>query len=296
MEHSKRQLTIREAYVQASSFLEQRHIHEAAVCAELLLCDLLSYSRSELYLNWHGLFPQECYAEWLERVERKSKGEPVQYIIGEHWFYNLTFSVSPAVLIPRPETELLVENIIEAGSCIFGSDQVAVADIGTGSGAIAITLAVHRPDWHIYAVDLSAEALAVARHNAHRHGVFDRITFLQSDLLQSLIENNIQLDILVSNPPYIRSDELDTLQVEVKDYEPRLALDGGIDGLRPYRRMVQQMELLPIQPQMIGFEVGHSQAEEVRQMLLACGYEQTVFVPDLAGIDRHVLAFHKNPK
>lgn len=284
------QTTIREAYVQASSFLQQHKIQDAAICAELLLCDLFSWSRSELFLHWNELFPKEMKKEWASRLERKAQGEPVQYIIGEQSFYGLTFQVNPAVLIPRPETELLVEKIIAMGRQELPGERVIAADIGTGSGAIAITLAIHCPDWIIYAVDISAAAIEVAKKNAILHGVADRICFLEGDLLSPLIELSIAPHIIVSNPPYICSGELTSLQVEVREYEPLLALDGGPDGLQPYRRIIGQMAQLVRPSNIIGFEAGSGQAGEVQRLMTASGYwNSSMIISDLAGIDRHII-------
>lgn len=291
MSRLTREITIREAYVQASSFLQHKHIKDAAVCVELLLCDLLDWSRSELLLHWSEPFPEKLRERWQQRLARKAVGEPVQYIIGEQSFYGLSFAVNPAVLIPRPETEWLVERIIALGKRLSSAtDSVTAVDVGTGSGAIAIALAVHCPDWTLYAIDLSEDALMVAQANAAKHGVAGRIHWLQGDLLTPLIERNLSPQVVVSNPPYIRSDELDLLQIEVMDYEPRLALDGGPDGLEPYRRLMQQIGLFPQCPELVGFEVGSGQAPSVLEMMGRQGcWEEITIVPDLAGIERHVV-------
>jgi release factor glutamine methyltransferase len=319
----ERKLTIREAYVEASSFLRQHEIAEAASCTELLLQHLLGLSRSELLLNWQEPFPQEQEKLWKQLLERKAAGEPVQYIIGEQEFYGLPFTVTPAVLIPRPETELLVEQIVLLGKQLWpetggsgdtggtsdkgraideqpdGGDSAAagrplIADIGAGSGAIAISLAVQCPQWRVMSSDISAAALAVAQANAERHGVGGQVTFLEGDLLVPYIERGLRLDAVVSNPPYIPEVDEAGLQPEVRLYEPRSALYGGTDGLDLYHRLIAQLAELEVMPALVGLEVGMGQADEVAQLLGQAGtWDEIRIVPDLAGIARHVIAIRK---
>ncbi|MEI7025735.1 N5-glutamine methyltransferase family protein [Paenibacillus sp. y28] len=333
-------VTIREAWVQASSFLERCGIGEAPWSAELLLQHLLDWDRTTLYLQWHERFPAGLAESWERLLNRRASGEPVQYLIGRQEFYGLSFEVTPAVLIPRPETELLVERILfhgqrmwpeagqQAGAAtqqkplanaaaeegIFGdtgdleedttSGRVrsagilpggpAVADVGTGSGAIPVTLAVHRPDWIVRSSDISADALAVARRNAALNGVAERVELLQGDLLEPYIRDGLPVDILVSNPPYIPSADIEELQTEVRDFEPRSALDGGADGLDLYRRMLGQISGLIAVPRLVGFEVGQGQAQAVAALLRKLGYwDEIEVIPDLAGIERHVLAIRE---
>ncbi|EXX84563.1 SAM-dependent methyltransferase, partial [Paenibacillus darwinianus] len=260
-------------------------------------------------------------AEWGELVTRKAAGEPVQYITGEQWFYGLPFKVTPAVLIPRPETELLVEAVLAAADRLWpgaagpepgpGLPAPTVVDIGTGSGAIAVTLAAQRPGWRVCASDLSEEALTVARLNAARHGVSARMAFAHGDLLepyaappadedgdqaadgaawQQSEAPGLRIDVLVSNPPYIPVADIDGLQLEVRDHEPRLALDGGEDGLAPYRRMLAQVPRLAAPPAIVAFELGQGQAQAVARMLREAGHwDEIRIIKDYAGIERHVL-------
>lgn len=291
------QLTIREAFLEASSLLEAKGIQESRRIAELLLCHLLGWSRSTFYMQWEEVFPLDQWSIWQGMLARKMNGEPLQYIVGEQEFYGLPFSVGPAVLIPRPETELLVEAIIKEGRQLWpeGSASKAAVDVGTGSGAISVTLAVHCTEWAVHACDISAAALEVALANARRNQVEDRIAFHHGDLLEPLIAGGIHADILVSNPPYIESAVIETLAPEVRDHEPRTALDGGQDGLVFYRRILEQVQALPSPPPaLIGFEVGMGQAESVSGLMRQCGYwEKIRIVPDLAGIDRHVIGVRK---
>ncbi|WP_370734077.1 peptide chain release factor N(5)-glutamine methyltransferase [Paenibacillus dakarensis] len=269
--------------------------------AKLLLEHVLGLNGTAYYMALPEPFPEDRRAAWEEAVNRKGNGVPAQYIIGEQEFYGLSFEVTPAVLIPRPETELLVEEVLKQAGQMKSAGQEKsadqeksaeqasgpmVLDIGTGSGAIAVTLALKSPDWHVYASDISPEALEIAVRNAKRLGA--RVDFRLGNLLEPFA--GLAPDIIVSNPPYIPAKDIETLQPEVRDYEPRTALDGGADGLKPYRIMMEQLTLLAAPPRIIAFELGMGQAEEVAEMLRKAGYwEQIITVPDLAGIDRHVL-------
>ncbi|CAG7655663.1 peptide chain release factor N(5)-glutamine methyltransferase [Paenibacillus allorhizosphaerae] len=294
-----RRLTIREAYAEASSFLRQRGVREPEANAQRLLEHLLGEDRSGLLLRWPEPFPQEREADWQRLLERKASGEPVQYMIGEQEFYGLPFAVTPAVLIPRPETELLVEAVVTLGRRLWEtgarkSESPVVCDVGTGSGAIAVSLAVQRPEWRVLASDISPDALKVAEANAARNGMQERIAFMEGDLLVPYIERGIKLDAVVSNPPYIPEEDEAGLQPEVRLYEPRTALYGGVDGLVLYRRLTSQLAELPALPSLVGFEVGQGQAGEVRRLLeQAADWDEVRVIPDLAGIERHVIAYRK---
>jgi release factor glutamine methyltransferase len=284
--------TIREAFAEASSFFRRNNIQQDPDrVSEWLLCHLLGWDRSRLFAHWHDPFPAEKTKEWEAMLQRKAEGEPVQYIVGVQEFYGLSFKVNPAVLIPRPETEILVEQILALGQGHWPGERLVLADIGTGSGAIAVTIAAHCPAWEVIATDISAEALAVARENAAVHGVAARIRWMQGDLLQPLIAARQPVDILVSNPPYIPTGDLAALPAEVGRHEPLTALDGGADGLRFYRRLAEQMSTLPRRPRLIGVETGAGQAREVAEMLAAGNHWRRIqIVRDLAGIERHVIA------
>ncbi len=294
----KKPQTIREAYLKASSFLEQHRIENAAAQAEWLLTAALGWERTTFFMEWNQPIGDGLWAGLTEQLHRRVAGEPIQYILGEQEFYGLTFKVTPDVLIPRPETELLVEAIVKRGKALNEQYQrseqpLHIVDVGTGSGAIAVTLAKLCPNWNITASDISPEAIAVARSNAAIHQMELRVRFVQGDLLQPFVQQRETLDILVSNPPYIEQAVIEQLQQEVRDHEPRLALDGGEDGLNPYRTMVQQLKDLPRYPYVVGFEVGQGQASAVKSMLETLKvYTDIEIIPDLAGIDRHVVAWN----
>ena len=208
-------------------------------------------------------------------------GEPMQYIMGETEFYGLPFRVTPDVLIPRPETEHLVEKAIElAGS--FAAPRIV--DVGTGSGAIAVGLAHHLPSAQITATDLSDAALAIAQENARASDLAERIRFLNGDLLAPVAGETF--DLVVSNPPYVPSTERSSLSVEVRDYEPEVALFAGNDGLDVYRRLIPAAFAVLSSNGFLLLEIGHGQAEVVGQLLRSTGFDDIDFAPDLQGIAR----------
>jgi release factor glutamine methyltransferase len=217
----------------------------------------------------------------------------VPYLTGARGFYHLNFYVTPDVLIPRPETEHLIE-----AALVWGRDRAGlrIADVGTGSGAIAITLARHLPGSRVWAVDVSAAALDVARNNASRHGVADRIAFVLGDLLEPAITAGQRFDLIAANLPYIPSAELDTL--EVVKHEPRLALDGGADGLDVIRRLLDQASRVLADEGLILLECAAGQGERVAALSRAAFPDAAVdVIPDLAGHDRVVrIIHHKDTK
>ena len=212
-------------------------------------------------------------------VERRCAGEPIQYIIGETEFYGLPFHVTRDVLIPRPETEHLVEKVL---SLAVRFPATRIVDVGTGSGAIAVTLAHKLPQARITAVDLSARALAVAEGNAKRNGV--DLRFLEGDLLAPVAEE--RFDIVVSNPPYVAATDRDTLSVEVREYEPALALFAGDDGLEIYRRLIPAAFAVLVPGGFLLLEIGFGQSPIIAALIASAGFAQIEFTPDLQGIPR----------
>lgn len=275
--------SIREAFTEASSFLESCGVMEPQHNAKLLLEHVLGLSGTAYYMALPEPFPADRLAAWEEAVNQKGSGVPAQYIIGQQEFYGLSYEVTPDVLIPRPETELLIEEVLKQAGSTPG---LTTLDIGTGSGVIGVTLALKSREWRVLASDISPEALEVARRNAKRLGA--NVEFRLGNLLEPFA--GLAPDIIVSNPPYIPAEDIEGLQPEVRDHEPRTALDGGADGLNPYRIMMEQLSLLAAPPRIIAFELGMGQAEAVADLLRSAGHwERIITVPDLAGIDRHVL-------
>ena len=256
--------------------------------AELLLCHVLGKDRLYLYVH----FDQPLYTEELsafrELVKKRGSRIPVAYILGEKGFMGLDFTVSPAVLIPRPETELLVEAVLETVQPLAAPH---ILDLGTGSGAIIVSLLARCPQATGVAVDLSEQALTVATENARRNGVADRLTLLAGDLFAPLAPA-ARFDAIVSNPPYIPAADVDVLAPEVLK-EPRLALDGGRDGLDYYRRLAQT-GLAYLKPGgLLALEIGIGQHEAVPDLLRASGWLVQPVRCDYGGVPRVVLAVRR---
>ncbi len=248
--------------------------------AQALLCAALGVERAYLFGHPdHPLTPAQAdrYAGWVERC---AAGEPLAYILGRRAFYDRDFIVTPDVLIPRPETELLVEQGL---AYLRGRPAATVADVGTGSGALAVTLAVHAPAAQVYALDISPAALAVARQNAAQHRA--AVTFLEGDLLRPFLERGLRFDLLVANLPYIASGDLPSLAVT--RWEPRLALDGGADGLDLVRRLLDQAPAAARPGARLLLEIGADQGAAA-QALGAAAFPgaRAAVLPDLAGHDR----------
>jgi release factor glutamine methyltransferase len=245
---------------------------------------------NRLALKIDGQYPvkPEERARAMGLLNRRAGREPLQYILGTQEFCGLEFLVGPETLIPRPETELLVEEVRRHCAALSSP---CIADIGTGSGCIAVALAKALSDARLYATDLSAGALLLARQNALRHAVHTRITYVNGDLIEPLRQLGLAgtLAAVVSNPPYIVDGDLPYLQSEISLYEPRLALSGGPDGLSILRQLIHDAAELLVPGGLLAVEVGHDQARSVRQIALKHGaYRAIRLVPDAAGIERVV--------
>ncbi|MGA3135943.1 MAG: peptide chain release factor N(5)-glutamine methyltransferase [Terracidiphilus sp.] len=277
--------------------------------AELLLLHVLGKNKSWLMAHSEDKLPATGTSQFTGLLERRFRGEPIQYITGETEFYGLPLCVTPDVLIPRPETEHLVEKVLELAARF---PNPRIVDVGAGSGAIAIALARHLPHAAITAVDLSAPALSIARENAKRNGVSGRIRFLEGDLLAPLVESAQQtyssvphpsrvlcekggkarlstmerFEIVVSNPPYVPTTDRDTLSVEVRDYEPALALFAGGDGLDICRRLIPSAFDALTPGGFLVLEIGDGQSHAITGLLSASGFRQIEFLPDLQSIPR----------
>lgn len=263
-----------------SGYLAERGIDSGRLDAELLLADLLQLDRVGLYLNFDRPLDAEELGRFRERVGRRARREPLQYILGRTEFWSLPFRVSPAVLVPRPDTEVLVEEALSRAA-----PAARILDVGTGSGAIAVALAHELQEARVTAVDISAEALAVAGQNARDNSVEERIILVRADL-QALPEG--EFDLVVANPPYIAEGELAELMPEVRDYEPQLALAGGTDGLDAYRALARQAPGLLAAGGWLLVEIGAGQAVAVRELLAAAGLEEVFTRDDYAGLPRVV--------
>ncbi|QGP91777.1 Release factor glutamine methyltransferase [Neomoorella glycerini] len=281
-------LTLQEALKEASRQLAAAGLPRPRLEAEVLLAWAGRYSRPQLLARLEEELEPAAAARFWPAVERRVAGYPLQYLTGSQEFMSLEFKVTPAVLIPRQDTEVVVEAVLKRFD-VRGNH--VIADCCTGSGAIGLSLAYYLPNAKVYATDISPAALEVARQNARALGLAGRVTFLQGDFLAPL--KGLKLDALVANPPYIPAAELDGLPPEVRA-EPRLALDGGPDGLRAYR------VLLPGAPEvlkaggLLALEIGYNQGRAVLNLAAAAGaYRDMAVLPDYGGRDRCFLAYRR---
>jgi release factor glutamine methyltransferase len=264
------------------------HPDRARLDAETLLLHLIQCDRTFLIAHSDEMLNAEGAVRYYALIERRLAGEPIQYITGQTEFYGLPFSVDSSVLIPRPETEHLVEKVLSLakGFSDLRIPNLRIVDVGTGSGAIAVALAHKLPSASITAIDLSAPALAVARANAEQNAVTDRIRFLQGDLLAPVAGETFH--IVVSNPPYVADADRASLAVEVRDHEPELALFAGSDGLTIYRQLIPQAHAVLVPGGFIALEVGCGQHSAVAALLAASGFTHIDFTCDLRSIQRVV--------
>lgn len=247
--------------------------------AEWLLRHVLGRDKAWLLTHGDESVEEGKAQEYALLIKRREKNEPMQYIVGETEFFGLPFRVTPEVLIPRPETEHLVEKVVELAA---GFSAPRIIDIGTGSGAIAIAIAKQLPQAQVTATELSEGAIAVAQENAARNGV--SVRFLLGDLLAPVSE--VKFEIIASNPPYVPSEEKALLAVEVRDHEPEMALYGGADGLGIYRRLIPAAYSQLADGGWLLLEMGFGQAERVKDLMEQAGFQEIEIVTDLQGIER----------
>jgi release factor glutamine methyltransferase len=308
---------IRAALKEGMAQLRAGQIPSHTLATELLLMHVLDRDRAWIYSHPEEALDPPSAEKFLELIARRSAGEPVQYLTGKQEFWELEFEVTPDVLIPRPETEHVMEVALarlgERGLKIHMDtgaprEKLRVADVGTGSGCRAVALAWELPHAEVFATDISAPALEVARRNAARHKVADRIHFLQCDLLAALENSDVHsvgkrhavpasaqheshFDLIVSNPPYIAHNEAAQLQREVRDHEPHAALFGGPTGVEMYQRLIDDARDLLRDHGILVLELGHDCAEHVRAIFDAQpGWNNVAITMDLAGIPRVLAA------
>lgn len=280
-----------EALNWASSFLKEND--RDANAGEILLKFYLKMTRSQLLASLQDDLSEEIWNVFEQSVKQHGAGMPVQYIIGSEEFYGRTFSVNEEVLIPRPETEELIYHTLRLLKEIFPVDKpLDFVDVGTGSGAIAITMKCEEPRLQVTATDIAVESLKVAKKNAEVLGA--EVTFVQGDLLQPFIAEERHFDILLSNPPYIPNEDMNEMSEVVTEHEPHRALFAGEDGLDFYRRFMEELPQVMRTPGLIGFEVGAGQGEKVAELLRDTFATTEVHVEyDINGKDRMVFAVLK---
>ena len=277
--------TIAEALREGKMRLKAAGKEAYAFEAELLLEKAAGLNRTALFLRGEEVLSEEVLAVYEGFLQEREQGRPTQYILGEWEFMGLPFSVGEGVLIPRADTEVLVETILERQQ---KESMKSILDIGTGSGCIPISLGRYGKFEHIMAVDISQKALGYATKNAHDNQI--KIDFYESDLFTNLpAEWKGKLDAIVSNPPYIPKKDIEELMTEVKDFEPMNALDGGEDGLDFYRAIVEQGRDWLKDGGWLFFEIGYDQGEDLRNLLHEFGYTEVEIRQDLAGLDRVAL-------
>lgn len=276
--------TVRRLLEWTEDFLRKKGFESPRLEAQILLAHALDCKKIDLYVRHDEEPTEDRRTAFRETIKKRAEGMPVAYLVGHREFYSLEFAVTPAVLIPRPETETLV---MEALRRLKPLESPRVLDLGTGSGAIAVAIARQHKTARITAVDVSSPALAVAIGNAQRHGVADRITFLEGDLFAPVAGQTF--DLIVSNPPYIADAEFTSLDVGVREFEPRAALAGGPDGLDFYRRIAADVQTYLCPGGAILVEIGATQEAAVRDLFAARLDSDTSF-KDSAGRPRVVTA------
>lgn len=268
-------------------YLDKKGIATARLDGELLLAHILATDRTHLYMNFDQPLTEQELTDFKALLQRRAEHEPLQYITGEQEFWSMPFRVNPSVLIPRPETELLVEEGAKALCRDFPDEALKVLDIGTGSGALAAALASELKEAVVTGVDISKDAIIIARENIERNGLSSRVVILEGDLFGPVA--GAKFHLIVSNPPYIPKGDLATLQPEVKDFEPLSALDGGEDGLDYYRQIIPSAPGFLVPGGWLMFEHGAGQSLDIVRLFEKTGcFEEITSVNDYAGLDRLV--------
>jgi release factor glutamine methyltransferase len=277
--------TIAEAITQGAERLSAAGVTDERRTAGVLLCHLLNVDRAYLIARSDDEIDHATNQSYLALIERRAAGEPLQYVTGHQEFYGLDFLVTPDVLIPRPETEFLVERIIGLTQRSKEA-RLLIVDVGTGSGCVAVAVAANVPRARVIATDASPAAIEVARRNAERNAVLDRIEFLTGDLLSPLVGVEGAVDILASNPPYVEEGKPELVQREVREWEPGQALFGGPDGLDFYRRLLAEGLSFVKPGGNLVFEIGYSQLNSIKGLIEKSRWKLDEVTRDLQGIPR----------
>ena len=272
--------TVREVLNWTRGYFEDAGIVQPRLEAEILLAHALDVERLHLYLSPDKPLTVDERAKFKTFIQQRRAGTPLQHLIGEVTFFGLRFKVRRDALIPRAETEQLLDRTLR----LVARDQPArCLDLGTGSGVIAVCLARYLPRASVTAVEISAGALELARENAALNGVVDRVAFLESDWFANVSGS---FDLIVSNPPYVETSAIEGLAVEVRDHEPRVALDGGTDGIEQIRELVAGAGAHLERGGHLLLEIGHGQGERVQRLLIEAGLDDVVIERDLSGLER----------
>lgn len=258
----------------------------------LVLCKLLDVDKSYIYTYGEREVSEDIADKFQELMEKRSLGYPIQYILGEREFMGLDFYLEEGVLVPRPDTEILVEYIIEYIKIRHKEMDINILDIGIGSGAISLSIANYCKNAEVFGVDISDISIKVGNINKDRFKL-PNVNFYKGDLFRALDELNMEgkFHIIASNPPYIPREDIESLDIQVKDFEPRLALDGGVDGLDFYRRITPESKVYLQDGGLLIYEIGYDQGELVKDILIREGFKEVSIMKDLQGHDRVVLGF-----
>jgi len=279
-------LTVLEALNSASNYLQNKGIKSSRLNAELLLSHVLNCKRLELYLSFDRPLQKSEIDSYRELLKRRSTFEPLQYIIGKVEFYGLEFEVNQSVLIPRPETELLVEAVIES---VAKDENINILDIGSGSGNISIALAKNIPSCTVVGIDISEEAIETSTRNAKLNGVESQLMFVKKNILNGIEINENSFDVVVSNPPYVSVADFVNLDPELRLYEPQIALTDESDGLSFYRNISVLSRSLLKNNGKLFFEIGAGQSDAVKKILIDSDYKNIVIIKDYSDIERVII-------
>jgi release factor glutamine methyltransferase len=299
MSGSESHLDVRAALKNGISQLRAANVPSFTLAAELLLLHALGRNRTWIYSHPEEEIPELASQQYFSLIARRAAGEPTQHLTGKQEFWGLEFEVTPDVLIPRPETEHVIEVALDRLALrelradrkqTLTGEGLQIADIGTGSGCIAVTLAKELPAATIYAIDISSAALTVAQRNAARHSLSDHIHFLESSLLEGISHSPRSFDLIVSNPPYIGRNEAATLMREVRDHEPEIALFGGEEGYELYADLIAQAAAHLKPGGLLVLELGHNSLPAVQPLLDVPTWTNVGVANDLAGIPRVIAA------
>ncbi len=281
----KKRWTVLELLNWTTQYLEEKEFENSRLNVEMMLAHVLGFKRVDLYLNFDRPLTPEELANFKILLKRRTAHEPLQYVLGEAEFMGLPFKVRPGVLVPRPETELLVDKVLELTGQF--DHPCSVLDVGTGSGNIPLSLASMAPDLTIVTTDISQDAIVIAKENAELLGVADRVTFLHHDALKPWpMEYNLYFDVIVSNPPYVSRTEFDNLPLEIKHFEPEIALLAGEEGLDFYKQFLEISKSLLKENGTLFFEIGETQANVLIDLYSSHGFSECHVHKDLADKDR----------
>lgn len=282
--------TVREMMKVSISLLEKKGFDEARLTVELLLAHALRCQRIQLYTNFDKPLTREEIGEFRKFLERRLNREPLQYLVGAAGFMGLQFRVDSRVLIPRHETETLVEQVMLLCNSVPEEKNLSILEIGSGSGNIAVSLAKYVKHAHVTGIDNAPESIEVAEFNAKVHEVEDRVSFRLLDVFEPIDQILLRrFDILVSNPPYVSREDWEQLQLEIRKYEPRTATTDGRDGYEFFRRIIEIAPYVLADSGYLALEVGHGQADTVMHMMAKAGFLNLFIVPDLQNTPRVVI-------